>query len=227
MSERDMLEEIRRSIIMGHLDAEDEGFDGSMEGTPGTVELVEEALEARTEPQQILTVFNAAMEEVGRLFEAGEYLLPDMLASAECVGEAMDVLEPHLAGTADTQKGTFLIATVKGDLHDIGKNIVITMLKGAGYQVRDLGIDVPADDIVAAVKQHKPQYLGLSALLTTTMTEMETVIRKLKEAGITDVKVIIGGAPTSEEFAQKIGADGHCRDALEAVEKLEALRSAS
>lgn len=227
MSEGEFLEKIRHSIVMGHLDESDEGFDGTMEGAPGTVALVAEALESGTDPQSILTIFNGAMDEVGRLFESGEYLLPDMLASAECVGEAMDVLEPHLVGGEETKKGTFLIATVKGDLHDIGKNIVITMLKGAGYQVRDLGIDVSSDDIVAAVREYKPDYLGLSALLTTTMTEMETVIRKLKEAGLTEVKVVIGGAPTSEEFARKIGADGYCRDALEAMEKLEALRAAS
>ncbi|MDA3834947.1 MAG: cobalamin-dependent protein, partial [Spirochaetales bacterium] len=115
---------------------------------------------------------------------------------------------------------------VKGDLHDIGKNIVITMLKGAGYQVKDLGIDVPADDIVEAAREFKPDFIGLSALLTTTMIEMESVVKKIREAGFTDVKILVGGAPTSVEFTEKIGADIYCRDAMDTVEKLEQIRDA-
>ncbi len=226
MNQESSLDRIRHSIVMGHVDENDEGFDGTMEGEPGTVDLVREALDVDVNPQEILNIFNESMEEVGKLFESGKYLLPDMLASAECVGNAMDILEPHLVGKQENQKGKFLIATVKGDLHDIGKNIVSTILKGAGYQVKDLGIDVSVNDIVAAVKEFKPDFLGLSALLTTTMTEMEAVIKKLKEAGINDVKVLIGGAPTSEEFALKIGADGYCRDALHAVAKLEQMQDA-
>jgi len=227
MSKKETLEALEHSIIMGHLDADDEGYDGTMEGSPGVMELVEQALDEGIDPQEVLSSFNSAMESVGAKFESGEYLLPDMLASAECVGDAMEILEPKLQeGAAGSGKGKFLIATVKGDLHDIGKNIVITMLKGAGYQVKDLGIDVPAEDIVEAVKEYKPDFVGLSALLTTTMIEMENVVNKIKEAGLTDVKIFIGGAPTSEEFAKKIGADVHCRDAMDTIEKIERIKTA-
>jgi 5-methyltetrahydrofolate--homocysteine methyltransferase len=220
MDRNEMLNRIESTIVLGHLDASDEGFDGEMEGEPGTMELVEEALENGIGAAEILNVFNHAMDIVGTKFEQGEYLLPDMLAGAECVGEAMDILEPHLLAGEKRKKGTFVIATVKGDLHDIGKNIVVTMLKGAGYEVKDLGIDVPAERIVAAAREFHPDFVGLSALLTTTMAEMGGVIAKLKEDGHTGIKVFIGGAPTSQEFADRIGADEYCQDAFEVVERL-------
>lgn len=226
MSKDDILAQIENTIIMGHLDESDEGFDGDLEGTPGTIELVEKALKDGVEPGKILEAFNSAMDVVGKKFEEGEYLLPDMLAGAECVGEAMDIVEPYLVGGNEQKKGKFLIATVKGDLHDIGKNIVITMLKGAGYEVNDLGIDVPVEKIVEAVKEYQPDYLGLSALLTTTMIEMEKVIKAVRDAGFGDVKIFIGGAPTSPEFASKIGANEHCHDAFEVVEKLATYKKA-
>ncbi len=226
MNKEDMLAKIQNAIIMGHLDATDEGFDGEMEGQPGTVELVEEALENGVKAEDILTAFNSAMDVVGQKYEEGEFLLPDMLAGAECVGEAMDIVEPHLARGNEQKKGKFLIATVKGDLHDLGKNIVGTMLKGAGYQVKDMGIDVSAEDILKTIEEYKPDYVGLSSLLTTTMTEMEHIIREIRKSGFKDIKIFIGGAPTSPEFAEKIGADAHCHDAFEAVEKLNSYRKA-
>lgn len=223
MSNQEFLESLKRNVVMGHIDKEDEGFDGDMEGKPGVMEQVKEAVETGMPLGEVLNAFNDAMEDVGKKFENGEYLIPDMLASAECVGDAVDYLEPHLTGDSRLNKGTFVMATVKGDLHDIGKNIVVTMLKGAGYDVKDLGINVEADKIVQAVKDNNAKYVGLSALLTTTMTEMGTVINALKEAGVRDqVKVLIGGAPTSEEFSQKIGADTFCRDAFDAIEKMKA-----
>jgi 5-methyltetrahydrofolate--homocysteine methyltransferase len=150
-----------------------------------------------------------------------------MLASAECVGGAMDILNPLLVKDGGKRKGTFLIATVAGDLHDIGKNIVKIILKGEGYEVIDLGTDVPTDKIVDAARRHKVQFLGLSALLTTTMRSMEEIIHKLKETGIRDhIKVLIGGAPTSQEFADQIGADAHCSDAFKAVEYLKQVQAA-
>lgn len=227
MSKDDILAAIKNAVVMGHLDESDEGFDGDMEGEPGTLELVQEALNNDVAAGEILTAFNSAMDVVGKKYEEGEYLLPDMLAGAECVGEAMDLVEPHLVGETQQRKGKFLIATVKGDLHDIGKNIVATMLKGAGYDVKDLGIDVALEDIVKAVKEFQPDYLGLSALLTTTMIEMERVICGVKEAGFDNIKIFIGGAPTSPEFARKIGADEHCHDAFEVVEKLNEYQQAS
>ena len=162
------------------------------------------------------------MEAVGEKFKRNEYLIPDMLASAECVGVAMDILGPHLMKAGVEGKGKFVIATVAGDLHDIGKNIVAIMLKGAGYQVIDLGTDISVERITAAVKENQAPFLGLSALLTTTMRVMGEVIQQLKEEGIRDrVKVLIGGAPTSIEFAQEIGADAYCKDAFQAINLLK------
>ncbi len=216
----ELIEEIKTNVIQGRVTSEDEGFDEGFEGMPGTVELVEEAVERGTDIKELIVEgLTGAMDVVGQNFESGKYLIPDMLASAEAVGEAMDILSPHLEGAGMESKGKVVIATVKGDLHDIGKNIVSTMLKGAGYEIVDLGTDVPTEKIVQRVKDVDARFLGLSALLTTTMREMEGVINALKEEGIRDnVKVLIGGAPTSPEFAEKIGADAHCADAFQAVD---------
>ncbi|WP_418791217.1 cobalamin B12-binding domain-containing protein [Phosphitispora sp. TUW77] len=227
MSKDELLNSLENAIVIGHLDAEDEGFDGTMEGTLGTMELVVKALEEGVDHQKILDTFGQAMEKVGELFETGEYFLPDMLASAECMGAAMDIIKPQLEAGAGVDKGKFLIATVKGDLHDIGKNIVTTMLKGAGYQVEDLGMDVPSEEILKVIKEFKPDFVGLSALLTTTMVEMEKVVKMIRKEGFSNIKVLIGGAPTSEEFAEKIGADVYCRDVIDAINKLEHLREVS
>lgn len=218
----DILEQIRTNVIAGRLDSEDEGVDGDMAGQPGVIELVRQAIDEGVSAKEILTkAINPGMEKVGALFESGEYLTPDMLASAECVSEAMDILEPLLLSGERQDKGTFIIATVEGDLHDIGKNIVATMLKGSGFDVQDLGTAVKADRIVQAVKEVRPKYLGLSALLTSTMAHMEEVIEMLKKEGLRDqVKVLIGGAPVSQEYADKIGADFYCQDAFDAVNKL-------
>lgn len=223
MTTQELLENIAFNVIQGRVEAEDEGFDEGLEGRPGVTELVNDALAQGFEPKDIvLEGLTKAMEAVGEKFERNEYLIPDMLASAECVGVAMDILGPHLMKAGVESKGKFVIATVAGDLHDIGKNIVAIMLKGAGYQVIDLGTDVSADRILAAVKENQAPFLGLSALLTTTMRVMEEVVQKLKEEGIRDrVKVLIGGAPTSTEFAQKIGADAHCKDAFQAIDLLK------
>ncbi len=224
MTTEPILEKIAFNVIQGRVTAEDEGFDEGLEGQPAVTELVEEALSRNIDSKKIVVdALTDAMEKVGEKFDKGDYLIPDMLASAECVGAAMDILAPHLAKSGVESKGKFILATVAGDLHDIGKNIVAIMLKGAGYNVFDLGNDVPADRIVAEVKEKGASFLGLSALLTTTMREMETVIETLKSAGIRDkVKVLIGGAPTSAEFAGQIGADAYCKDAFHAIEVLKA-----
>jgi 5-methyltetrahydrofolate--homocysteine methyltransferase len=139
----------------------------------------------------------------------------------------MDMLEPHLAKSGVSSKGKILLATVKGDLHDIGKNIVSILLKGAGYTVKDLGNNVEPEVIANAVKEEKPQFLGLSALLTSTMQSMREVIEALKESGLRDtVKVIVGGAPVSEDFANSIGADGYGADGFQAVSIVENLKTA-
>ncbi len=226
MPKQDIIEEIAFNIIQGRVEAEDEGFDEGLEGKPAVTELVQEALRKEVNPKTIvLAGLTAAMETVGAKFERGEYLIPDMLASAECVGAAMDILGPHLSKAGVESKGKFVISTVAGDLHDIGKNIVAIMLKGAGYEVIDLGTDVSAERVVEAVAQNKAPFLGLSALLTTTMRVMKDVIGQLETAGLRDkVKVMIGGAPTSQAYADEIGADVHCRDAFQAIDMLQAWR---
>jgi 5-methyltetrahydrofolate--homocysteine methyltransferase len=225
MDQQILLKKIALNVIQGRLEAEDEGFDEGLEGKPAVTELVEEAIRDGLDPKSIvLEALTGSMEVVGEKFESGEYLIPDMLASAECVGVAMDLLSPHLLKAGVETKGKFVISTVQGDLHDIGKNIVSIMLKGSGYEVIDLGADVPTDQIVRAVKKHQAPYLGLSALLTTTMRVMGDVIEKLKEEGVRkNVKVLIGGAPTSKEFADQIGADAYCRDAFEATDILKTM----
>ncbi|MCJ8501665.1 corrinoid protein [Desulfatitalea alkaliphila] len=222
MNQTELIEKINFNIIQGRMTAEDEGFDEGLEGQPAVTELIEQAVEAGIDAKIIvLDGLTGAMETVGAKFDKGEYLIPDMLASAECVGAAMDILAPLLADAGVESKGKFVLATVAGDLHDIGKNIVAIMLKGAGFEVLDLGNDVTTGRIVEAVKANNAQFLGLSALLTTTMREMGVVIKALEESGLRDqVRVLIGGAPTSEAFAAEIGADAHCRDAFHAIDLL-------
>jgi 5-methyltetrahydrofolate--homocysteine methyltransferase len=222
MNKDELLAQLKRNVILGHINSSDEGLDGDMEGQPGVTELTQQAIDEKLPLREIIDTLSSGMEIVGERFEAEEYLMPDMLASAECVGDAMGMLDPHLRASNVESKGIFVIATVEGDLHDIGKNIVVTMLKGAGYDVKDLGINVPAADIVAAVKKHQPSYLGLSALLTTTMVKMREVIELMASEGVRDpAKVLIGGAPTSEEFAKEIGADAYCRDAFATTDTLK------
>ncbi len=224
-----LLAKIKENVIQGRKTKDDIGIDESLTGTPGVIELVQQALEEDIPAQEIITEgMTAGMSVVGEKFSTKEYFIPDMLASAEAVGAAMEVLKPHLEKANIETKGKFLIATVKGDIHDIGKNIVAILLKGAGYEVKDIGIDVPEDRIVEAVRKEKPDYLGLSALLTTTMTEMPVVIEALKEAGLRDsVKVLLGGAAVSDEYAREIGADAFCADAFQAVKTMEALEAAA
>lgn len=214
-----IIEDIKDNVIQGRLNEDDEGFDDGWEDKPATLELVDQAIKDGVDIKELVVEgLTSGMTEVGKRFEAGTYLIPDMLASAEAVGAAMNVLAPHLEKAGVESKGKFVIATVAGDLHDIGKNIVAIMLKGAGLEVVDLGTDVKTEKIVDSVVEQKPMFLGLSALLTTTMREMENVINKLKDASIRDsVKILIGGAPTSADFAEKIGADNYCADAFAAV----------
>jgi len=219
----DIIEKIKKNVIEGRVDIEDEGFDGNMIGQPGVLELVKQALEENTPPSDILNkAVSPGMDEVGRLYESGKYLIPDMLASAECVSEATKILKPLLLEGDTRSRGKFVIATVEDDLHDIGKNIVTTLLRGAGFEVQDLGAGVTADKIVNAIEKSQSKYLGLSALLTTTMGHMEEVIDLLKEKGIRDqVIVCVGGAPVSEDFAHKIGANLYGEDAFDVIAKLE------
>ena len=223
----DIISLIRENVIQGRVTQEDEGLDEGMVGQSGVSELIEKALTSGVGLQEIISQgLTSGMEIVGQKFEAEEYFIPDMLASAEAVGAAMEILDPHLARSGIKARGKIIVATVKGDLHDIGKNIVSILLRGAGYTVKDLGNDIDTQTIVNAVRDEKPQFLGLSALLTSTMANMKDVIEALAESGLRDqVKVIIGGAPVSEEFAGSIGADGYGADGFQAVAVVEALGS--
>ena len=226
---KDIIATIKENVIQGRKTQEDVGIDESLEGTPGVVELIQQALDSNSSPQVIITEgLTAGMEVVGEKYSTKEYFIPDMLASAEAVGAAMDLLKPILESSNVETKGKFAIATVKGDIHDIGKNIVSILLKGAGYEVHDLGTDVPTEKVVEFVREKKPGYLGLSALLTTTMTEMGVVIKALEENKVrSSVKVLIGGAAVSEEFAQEIGADAYCIDAFAAIKVLDSYEQTS
>lgn len=185
---------------------------------------VEQALAEGADPADVLNAMVTAMGEVGRLFEEGEYFVPEMLIAARAMKTGMEILKPRLVDADIKPAGKIIAGTVKGDLHDIGKNLVCMMLEGAGFQVVDLGSDVSPDAFVAAVKEHKPDFLAMSALLTTTMPNMQTTIDALKEAGVRDeVKVLIGGAPITDAYAEKIGADGYAADASRAVKLAKAL----
>jgi 5-methyltetrahydrofolate--homocysteine methyltransferase len=223
---KDIIATIKENVIQGRKTQEDVGIDDSLAGTPGVVELMQQALEKSISPQAIITEgLTAGMQVVGEKFSTKEYFIPDMLASAEAVGAAMDIMKPVLESANVETKGKFAIATVKGDIHDIGKNIVAILLKGSGYEVHDLGIDVPTEKVVEFVREEKPGYLGLSALLTTTMPEMGVVIKALEENKLrSSVKVLIGGAALSDEFAQEIGADAYCVDGFHAVKVLDAFQ---
>lgn len=204
----DILEQIITNLVGGEPDE--------------TVELTRQAIEAGLEP---LTIINQGlvpgMNIVGDKYQSGEYFLPHLLIAANGMQQAMELLEPelHAREQAVEAAGTVVIGTVKGDIHEIGKSLVATMLSASGFQVYDLGVDVPAGAFIAKVKETGANLLGLSALLTTTMTVQRDVIEALAEAGIREqVKVMVGGAPASQEWTDSIGADGYAEDAVAAVE---------
>lgn len=183
-------------------------------------ELVSLAIKEGVPPERIINQgLIAGMQVIGERFKNNEVFVPEVLVSARAMHAGMDLLKPLLAKSPEILKGKIVIGTVKGDLHDIGKNLVVMMLEGAGYQVIDLGIDVDAEKFVESVKTYNPHILGMSALLTTTMPYMKVTIEALEKAGLRDkIKVIVGGAPVTEEFAKEIGADGYAEDAGSAVE---------
>ncbi|KLU60704.1 methionine synthase [Peptococcaceae bacterium CEB3] len=178
-------------------------------------ELTQQAIDDGVDPVEIINSgFIPGMNVVGIRFKAGDMFVPEVLMSARAMAAGMDLVKPLLLGREVPSRGKVVLGTVKGDLHDIGKNLVGMMLESAGYTVINLGVDVPATKFLQAVKDSKPDILGMSALLTTTMLGMKDVIELLKEEGVREqVKVIIGGAPISKEFADKIGADGYAPDA--------------
>lgn len=183
-------------------------------------ELVQNALDSGMQVNDVLVKgLIAGMDVVGVKFRNNEVYVPEVLIAARAMHQGMAILKPLFMESGVVPIGKVVIGTTKGDLHDIGKNLVGMMMEGAGLEIIDLGVDVPVDKFVAAVKEHKPDIVAISALLTTTMPGMKDVINGLEEAGIRDqVKVIIGGAPVKEKFAQKIGADGYADDAASAAQ---------
>jgi 5-methyltetrahydrofolate--homocysteine methyltransferase len=190
------------------------------------VDLVRAEIDKGTEISMILNEgLIAPLDEVGKKFTEGELFVPEMLRAAQAMKAGLEVLRPLLAKTESKPKGTVVIGTVKGDQHDIGKNLVVMMLEGAGFRVIDLGVDVEKDRFISAAQENKAEIIALSALLTTTMPAMESSIIDIKRKGLS-VKTIVGGAPVSEAFAQKVGADGYSEDAPGAVILVRKLLSA-
>ena len=194
------LEDLSRAVIQGDSDA--------------SLLLTQKALDENIPANQILEKgLIPGLQQIGDLFESGESFLPELIVSGDAVSKALELLDPILGREGASFMGKYLIGTVKGDIHDLGKNIVIMMLKGNGWKVTDLGVDVSPDDFCAAVEKENYQVIGLSSLLTMTMPNVAKVIEALKKAGLREkVKVMVGGAPTTAEWAEKIGADAHAKD---------------
>lgn len=185
--------------------------------------ITRDALAQGVDPGAILDEMTGAMNEVGGRFQRNEIYVPEMLIAARAMKEAMVLLEPSLVGAGIRPQGTAVLGTVSGDLHDIGKNLVGMMWKGASLEVVDLGVNVPPARFVEAVREHDARIVGMSALLTTTMGGMKDVVAALRSAGLDHVKVIVGGAPVTEEFAREIGADAYAANAAAAAEVAQAL----
>jgi len=203
----ELLGKMAESLIAGKIDE--------------VVNLTREALDGGAAPADILDQgLLAGMDVVGQRFKAEEMFIPEVLRCAKCMHGAMEILRPLLAETGAKPIGTLIIGTVKGDLHDIGKNLVGMMFEGAGFDVVDIGIDKEPQVFVDAIKEHNATLIGMSALLTTTMPKMGETINAIKEAGIRDqVKILVGGAPITAAFAEEIGADGYASNAASAVDK--------
>jgi 5-methyltetrahydrofolate--homocysteine methyltransferase len=186
--------------------------------------LTQRALDEGAQPGDLVDqALVPAMAAVGEKFKNNEIFVPEMLIAARAMREAMNVLEPRLLAAGITPKYTALIGTVQGDLHDIGKNLVAVMWKGANFRVIDLGTNVPPAKYVAAINEYRPQVVGLSALLTTTMPAMVETVRAIRTSGCPPVKIMVGGAPISQQFADEIGADGYAPDAASAADKAKTL----
>jgi methylmalonyl-CoA mutase cobalamin-binding domain/chain len=204
-------------------------YDETLVGNgPAVLDLTQQALSAGMAPGSLL--FDAlipALEEVGARFERGDFFVPEMLIAGRAMAGSMEVLRPLLAETGVQTIGRFLMGTVKGDVHDIGKNLVNIMLEGAGFEVIDLGVQVAPEKFVSAIEEHQPDVVGFSAFLTTTMPMFKANINALEKAGLRDsVIVLVGGAPVTQEYADAVGADGYAADASSAVKRAKALLEA-
>lgn len=211
----DTLNALKEAVIVGN--------------APAAKELTEKALAANIPAKQILDeALIPGMTVVGEKFKNNEYYVPEVLIAARAMYSALDIIRPILSQSEVETRGTVVIGTVKGDLHDIGKNLVRMMLEGGGFNVIDLGVDVAPEKFIEAINEHNAQLLAMSALLTTTMPSMKLTIDALKEAGLREkVKVIVGGAPVTQQWADEIGADGYAPDAASAVDKAKELLSAN
>ena len=195
-------------------------YDAIVDGkAPLAQAIVQEELVAGADPMALISeTMIPAMDEVGKLFQEEEYFVPELMLAGRAMKAAMEPLRPLLAAAGAKPAGVVVAGAVKGDLHDIGKNLVISMLEGAGFKVIDVGADVTPQKFVEAIREHQPQILCLSALLTVTMTAMKTTIDAIKEAGLrSSVKILVGGAPLNERYAREIGADGYGATATDAV----------
>jgi len=195
-------------------------YDAVLTGNlPLAKEVTQEAIDEKIDPQLIINNYmSKAMEEIGARFEAGKAFVPELLMAARAMKGALELLKPVMESAKTERIGTVIIGTVKGDLHDIGKNLVASMLEGCGFEVINIGVDIPAEKFVTEAEAHNANIICLSALLTTTMTYMQDVVNAVKESSLKDkVKVMIGGAPVNDSFAKQIGADGYSDNANSAV----------
>jgi 5-methyltetrahydrofolate--homocysteine methyltransferase len=191
-------------------------YDAIVDGDDKTsARLTKEAIEAGEDPSALISdTMVPAMAEVGRLFEIEEYFVPELLLAGRAMKAGLELLRPILAASGVEPTGRIVIGTVKGDLHDIGKNLVVSMMEGAGFEVIDLGIDVPPETFIEAIRDRKPQIVGMSALLTVTMPAIKTTIDAMVAAGVRDgIKIMVGGAPVTEEYAREVGADAYGENA--------------
>jgi 5-methyltetrahydrofolate--homocysteine methyltransferase len=210
-----LLEKIYQSILNGRAD--------------DCKAFTQQALESNIAPQEIVAKgMNSAMEEVGLRFSKNEIFLPEMMTAARAMKSGMTVLEPHIVKTAETTAGKIVLGTVRGDLHDVGKNLVAMMFKGAGFDVVDLGIDVPKEKFLESIRQESPQFIGISALLGTTLPNVVETIACLRgSAGDGNWKILVGGAPVTEKFAIDAKADGYAADAGSAIQLAKRMLSES
>jgi methanogenic corrinoid protein MtbC1 len=220
----EILEKLLEAVEFGKVDKKSP-FPPQLKGQDGSHELTISAIENGIKPKQILeNALIPAMERVGKKFSEQKIFVPQMLMSAKAMGASMFQLKPYFASGEIKTKGTFIIGTVKGDLHDIGKNLVAMMVEGGGWSIVDLGVDVGSDRFIEAMKINPGAVIGLSALLTTTMVNMGEIVTMIKDK-LPETKIIIGGAPVNDDFCQKIGADFYARDPQRAVEYLNKIAS--
>jgi corrinoid protein of di/trimethylamine methyltransferase len=210
----DIVETVKQTIVDGDDD--------------GAVAQIEKALMEGIDPVKVLKqAIVPGIERAGELWHDNVYFMPDVVLSAEAFKAAMKAVEPHLAGREITKLGTVIMGVVAGDMHDLGKSIVIAMLTGAGFEVIDLGVDVPTETFIEKIGELKPDIMGVGCYMTTTMLELKAMITFLKDNGLRDkVKIMIGGVPTTQQFADEIGADAWGKDALDAVDKARKLMGA-